>query len=108
MTDKIEEKPKPSPKAEKKAGENAIESVDPNATVALKNSIYDDNATVPLKNQEQGEQTDILSDGTELLADNETTVLNGDTPQPSVTKNVKTDGFEVIKSIVLIHTNETI
>lgn len=108
LTDKIEEKPKPSPKAEKKAGENAIESVDPNATVALKNSIYDDNATVPLKNQEQGEQTDILSDGTELLADNETTVLNGDTPQPSVTKNVKTDGFEVIKSIVLIHTNETI
>ena len=100
LTDKIEEKPKPSPKAEKKAGENA--------TVALKNSIYDDNATVPLKNQAPGEQTDILSDGTEFLADNETTVLNGDTPQPSVTQNVKTDGFEVIKSIVLIHTNETI
>lgn len=107
LTDKIEEKSDTS-KVEKKSDKNAVKNADSNATVALKNSIYDDNATVPLKNQAPGEQTDILSDGTELLADNETTVLNGDTPQPSVTKNVKTDGFEVIKSIVLIHTNETI
>lgn len=106
LTDKIEEKSKTS-KNEKKAEENA----DPNATVPLKKGIYDDNATAPLSQNDNSIATVPLSnnfEGTELLADNETTVLSDDTPQPSVSQNAKIDGFEVVKSIVLIHTNETI
>ena len=57
------------------------------------------NATVPLSNN---------SEATELLADDETTVLSNAEAQPNVSQNAKIDGFKVIKSIVLIHTNETI
>ncbi len=108
LTDKIEEKSDTS-KVEKKSDKNAVKNADSNATVPLKKGIYDDNATMPL--QQDDNATVPLSnnsEGTELLADDETTVLNSDTPQPSVSQNTKTDGFEVIKSIVLIHTNETI
>lgn len=85
LTDKIEGKSKTS-KAEKNAEKNAAKKADPNATVPLSNN----------------------SDATELLADDETTVLSNAEAQSNVSQNAKIDGFKVIKSIVLIHTNETI
>lgn len=117
LTDKIDDKPKAS-KSEKKAEKKTAQSIDPNATVRLESSPYDedatmplevdDNATAPLDNQAGSEPTDVLSEGTVLLDVNETTVLSDVAFQPSVSQNAKIDGFEVIKSIVLIHTNETI
>lgn len=106
LTDKIEEKSKTS-KAEKNAEKNA----DPNATVPLRKGVYDDNATAPLPQNNNSNATVPLSnnsEATELLADDETTVLSNAELQPNVSQNAKIDGFKVIKSIVLIHTNETI
>lgn len=110
LTDKIEEKSKTS-KAEKNAEKNAAKKADPNATVPLKKGTYDDNATAPLPQNNNSNATVPLSnnsEATELLADDETTVLSNAKAQPNVSQNAKIDGFKVIKSIVLIHTNETI
>ena len=110
LTDKIEEKSKTS-KAEKSAEKNAAKKADPNATVPLGKGVYDDNVTAPLPQNDNSNATAPLSnnsEATELLAEDETTVLSNAEAQPSVIQNAKTDGFKVIKSIVLIHTNETI
>lgn len=108
LTDKMDDKSKTA-----KASAKQAEEVDPNATVRLENVPDGDDATMPLKQDDNvtailNNQASSSDEGTVLLADNETTVLSGEELDNAESLKVDIHGFKIIKSIVLIHTNETI